>query len=54
MGSGCGTIGRAVASNIRDPWFKPSHWQILYTFNYRYQNCNERNGTKKRPGFAHI
>ena len=29
MGSGCGLVGRAVASNTRDPWFKSSNWQFL-------------------------
>ena len=32
-GIGCGTIGRAVASHTRRPWFKYSHYQcILRTF----------------------
>ena len=26
-------FGRAVASDTRDPWFKSSHWQILFTIN---------------------
>ena len=26
-GRGCCAIGRAVASNIRDPWFASQHWQ---------------------------
>ena len=29
MGSGCGLVGRAVASNTRDPWFKSSNWQFV-------------------------
>ena len=24
---GCGAVGRAVAFDVRDPWFKSSHWQ---------------------------
>ena len=24
--SGCGSVGRAVASDNRSPWFKTSHW----------------------------
>ena len=27
LGSGCGSVGRAVASDTRDPWFEPSHRQ---------------------------
>ena len=27
LGSGCGTVGRAVASNTRDPQFKSQHGQ---------------------------
>ena len=30
MGSGCGAVGRAVASDIRGPHFEFSHQQILY------------------------
>ena len=26
-GSGCGSVGRAAASNSRGPQFKSSHWQ---------------------------
>ena len=26
-------VGRAVASNSQDPWFKSDHRQILFTFN---------------------
>ena len=29
MGSGCVSVGRAVASNIRDPRFKSSHYQTF-------------------------
>ena len=29
-GSGCGTVGRAVASNTRGPRFKSSHQENLY------------------------
>ena len=33
-GSGCGSVGRAVASNTRGQRFKSSHWQIsIYTLN---------------------
>ena len=29
-GSGCGSVGRAVAFDIRGPWFDSSHRQNLY------------------------
>ena len=29
LGSGCGSVGRAVASNTRSPWFESSHQQIF-------------------------
>ena len=29
LGSGCGLVGRAVASITRDPQFKSQHWQKL-------------------------
>ena len=33
-GSGCGSVGRAVASNSRDPRFESSHWQkFIYILN---------------------
>ena len=28
-GSDCGSVGGAVASNTRGPWFESSHWQNL-------------------------
>ena len=32
-GSGCGSVGRAVASDTRDPWFEFGHRLIFLTFN---------------------
>ena len=29
LGSGCGSVGRAVTCNIRGPRFNSSHWQNL-------------------------
>ena len=47
MGSGCGSVGRAVASDTRDLWFESSHLSII--------NCiGKTNIKKKRPGLAHI
>ena len=31
-GSGGGSVGRAVASNTRDPQYESQHWQILFTY----------------------
>ena len=34
LGSGCGSVGRAVASDTRGPWFESSHWQkFIYVLN---------------------
>ena len=34
MGSGCGSVGRAVASDTRGPRFESSHWQkFIYILN---------------------
>ena len=30
VGSGCGAVGRAVASDSRGPGFESSHWQLLF------------------------
>ena len=42
-GSGCGSIGRAVASNIRDPQFKSRHRQ-----KFIYQLYNRKDEIKKK------
>ena len=48
--SGCGTVGRAVASDTRGPRFGSRHRQIL---NLCTVNCIERTKiNKKRPGMA--
>ena len=41
MGSGCGSVGRAVASDTRGLWFESSHWQNLYIYivNLLTVNC---------------
>ena len=47
-GSGCGSVGRTVASNTRYPQFEYSHWLILSTI-----KCIEKMKLKeKRPGMA--
>ena len=53
QGSGCGSVGRVIASDPRGPWFKSSHWQKLY-WTYTI-NCIEKTKIKKkRPGLAHF
>ena len=55
MGSGCGSVGRAVASDTRGPRFESSHQQkFIYKLNICYcQLCIEKTTIqKKRPGMA--
>ena len=57
LGSGCGTVGRVVASNTRGLWFECSHWQNLYwIFVYLFTiSCIENTKiNKKRPRMAHF
>ena len=42
-GSGCGSLGRVVASDTRDMWFESSHWQILFII-----NCIEKTKIKEK------
>ena len=52
-GSGCGSVGRAVASNTRGPQFKSSLRQTLY--HLLTVNCIEKTKiNKKRLGKAHF
>ena len=53
-GSGCGSVGRAVASNTRGPRFESSHQQIYIEHLFTI-NCIEKTKiNKKRPGMAHF
>ena len=47
----CGSVGRVVASDNRDPWFKSIRRQILYTINCIEKKKYEEN---KRPSVAKI
>ena len=53
-GSGCGSVGRAVASDTRDPWFEPQHKQNLST--NLSTNCiiEKTKLMKKIPGMGHL
>ena len=54
LGSGCGSVGRAVTSDTRGRRFESSHWQKLINFEHLYTvNCIEKAKlTKKRVGMA--
>ena len=57
LGSGCGLVGRAVASDTRGPWFESSQWQnVCWTIVYLFTiKCIENTKiNKKRPGMAHF
>ena len=46
-GSGCGSVGRAVASDTRDPQFETRHRQ---NFIYQLYNRKEKNKKEARNG----
>ena len=53
-GSGCGSVGKAVASDNRGPRFKPSHRRSFY-WALLIVSCVEKTKIKKkRPGMAHF
>ena len=55
IGSGCVSVGRAVASNTRGLQFKFSHRQIFYWTLLFTVNCIEKiKIKKKKPGMAHF
>ena len=45
IGSGCGSVGRAFASNTRGPWFESNHRQSL---NNEQFNCQLLKRRKQR------
>ena len=54
LGRGCGSVGRAIASNSRGPRFESSHL-LDFTFNIYCQLSTEKTKIKKkRPGMAHF
>ena len=48
LGSGCGTVGRAVACNTRGPGFESSHWQLLLNIYFLLTVCRKDENKKKR------
>ena len=50
LGSGCGSVGRAVASDTRDPRFEFRHQQNFICQLYKSKDKN----IKKRPGIAQL
>ena len=55
LGSGCGSVGRVVASNTRDPQFESSsHRQILFTINCIKDVLKIRKKKEKEAGTAHF
>ena len=53
-GSGCGSVGRAVAFDTRGPRFDSSHRQNFIEHLFII-NCIEKTKiNKKRPGMAHF
>ena len=48
-GSGCGSVGRAVASDTRGPWFESSHWQ-KFILNIVYCQLYWKDDNKEKRG----
>ena len=53
MGSGCGSVGRVVASDARDLGFESSHRQNFIQ-NMFYCQLLKRQKEQKRPGMVHV
>ena len=52
LGSGCGSVRRAIDSGTKDPRFESMHGQILFTINCIINCSGETKIKKKRPGMA--
>ena len=50
-GSGCGAVGRAVASNTRDPQFESSHGKFIYYQLYKKMHWKDENKEKRMAKF---
>ena len=53
-GSGCGSVGRAVASDTKDPQFKSRHRQTFTKHLFTVHCVEKTKIKKKRPGMAHF
>ena len=53
-GSGCGTIGRAVTSETRDPQFESHYWHIFIDYLQHCVNTKDENKGLKRSGKASL
>ena len=49
MGSGCGSVGTAVASDTRGPGFEYSHWQLLNIY-FLLIACRKDENKEKEAG----
>ena len=49
MGSGCGSVGRVVALNTRDPQFESSHRHNFFTIKSIENFVEKTKIKKKRP-----
>ena len=49
---GCGSVGKAVASNSRGPWFESRHRQKINEHSLLSTALKRRKIKKKRPGIA--
>ena len=50
MGSGCGAVGRAVASDTRGPGFESSHRQLLLNIYLLLTVCRKDENKEKEAG----
>ena len=50
LGSGCGVVGRAVASNTRGPGFESSHQQLLLNIYLLLTVCRKDENKEKEAG----
>ena len=48
QGSGCGAVGRVVASDTRGPEFESSHWQLLLKIYLVLTICRKDEKLRKR------
>ena len=54
LGSGCGSVGRAVAFDTRGPRFDSSHRQNFIEHLFIINCIEKMKINKKRPGMAHF